>query len=85
LLGLNSSTGWFDLAALDALWLAPIFIVLHGPQAHVNSCGHRPVHLARINTPVFANPAAGTAEQKIADLKAQVETHLELSTSLAFG
>ena len=26
-----------------ALWLALIFILLHGPQAHVNSCGHRPV------------------------------------------
>jgi hypothetical protein len=42
LLGLNSSTGWFDLAAAAALWLAPIFIVFHGPQAHVNSCEFRP-------------------------------------------
>jgi hypothetical protein len=28
--------------------------------------------------------AIATAEQKIADLKAQIETHWELSTSLAF-
>jgi hypothetical protein len=28
------------------LWLAPIFIVFHGPQAHVNSCGNRPVRRA---------------------------------------
>jgi len=46
LLGLNGSTGWFDLAAPDGIVLAPIFIVLHGPQAHVNSCGHRPVRRA---------------------------------------
>ena len=51
---------------------------MSGCLADEPSCGHRPVHLARIKTPVFANPAAGTAEQKIADLKAQVETHLEL-------
>jgi hypothetical protein len=29
-----------------ALWLAPIFILFHGPQAHVNSCGNRPVRRA---------------------------------------
>jgi hypothetical protein len=31
-----------------ALWLAPIFIVFHGPQAHVNSCGNRPVRRANL-------------------------------------
>jgi hypothetical protein len=30
------------------LWLAMIFIVLHGPQAHVNSCGNRPVRRANL-------------------------------------
>ena len=25
-----------------ALWLAPIFIVFHGPRAHINSCGNHP-------------------------------------------